>query len=273
MRYAMSTDGFHWQPLNSGRPYLVPKIGAQKLMRDPCIDVGPDGVYRVVWTVGWTGDEIGYASSSDLIHWGPQQALPVMRAFDGVKNCWAPELFYDRANKIYMIYWSSAVGDDWSIYYTTTHDFKQFADSKVLFTNGFSGGGKAGDQGPIDAFIFAETDADYILFYKKDDNSRVPNLYYRRGPSAVGPWGEEFGPITPSRGDEGPSCIKVGDEYRVYVDPLDTPVAYVHLSNDLRTWRRRTTNLKMSHGTVREIPSAVAEKLLTESAQGRPSSE
>jgi beta-galactosidase len=49
-----------------------------------------------------------------------------------------------------------------------------------------------------------------------------------------GAWGEEFGPIMPSTGDEGPSCVKVDNEYRVYTDPFESGFAYVFTSTDLK---------------------------------------
>jgi Glycosyl hydrolases family 32 N-terminal domain len=267
MYYAISTDGYNWKELNGGKPVLTPTVDSSKLMRDPSIHLGPDGIYRVVWTTGWRGINIGYAYSKDLLHWSRQQLLPVGKKLHGT-NCWAPEIFYDDVRKNYMILWSTQVGP-WSsakgigsIYYVTTTNFKLFSDPKILLSNGFSAGGKAGDNGLIDAFIFKNKAMDYLLFYKKDDNTGVPNLFYRRGNSATGPWNQENGPIMPSTGDEGPSCVKAGNEYRVYTDPFESDSAYVFVSNDLLNWKRKVTNLKMSHGTVLEIPAGIAHSLL-----------
>src|SRR5690242_465576 len=66
---ALSTDGLHWEQLNGGQPVILPQVGSEKLMRDPSINRGRDGVYRMVWTSGWKGKDIGYAESLDLIHW------------------------------------------------------------------------------------------------------------------------------------------------------------------------------------------------------------
>lgn len=261
MCYAISTDGYFWQPLNNNQPYLVPKIGKEKLMRDPSINLGPDGIYRVVWTTGWHGNSIGFSSSKDLIHWNKERLLPVMKDIEGVKHCWAPEIFYDDLKQQYMVFWSSPVDTVWSIYYTVTKDFKRFSQPKILFSNGLSGGGKAGDNGVIDAFIFKDT-AHYILFYKKDDNTGVPNIYYRFGKTPYGPWAREIGPIVPSTGEEGPSCIKVGNQYRVYTDPFESHDAYLYNTTDLKHWKQIHTNLKMSHGTVLKISAERASHLM-----------
>jgi beta-xylosidase len=267
MYLAVSRDGFDWQEVNNGQPVLTPLVGKDKLLRDPSIHLGPDGIYRVVWTTGWKGNAIGYAWSSDLIHWSKQAALAVGEKLHG-QNCWAPELFYDVSNTSYMIYWSTQVGP-WSsskgkaaIYFVRTKDFVHFSDPEVMFSNGFTAGGKAGDNGPIDAFVFKVSDRKYLLFYKKDDNTGIANLCYRSGVSPTGPWDSEQGPVRPSTGDEGPSCVKVGDEYRVYTDPFESDSAYVFVSKDLVNWERKLTNLKMSHGTVIRISGRVAQALM-----------
>ena len=78
LHLAASTDGYRWEKLGGGASYLTPSVGKAKLMRDPCIVRGPDGVYHMVWTSGWNENGIGYASSKDLVHWTPQRELPVM---------------------------------------------------------------------------------------------------------------------------------------------------------------------------------------------------
>jgi len=265
---ALSTDGIHWEPLNGGQPVIIPQVGSEKLMRDPSIHRGADGIYRLVWTSGWKGKNIGYAESSDLIHWSQQKAIPVGENIDSTTNCWAPEIFYDDIKNQYMIYWSSNVGEwkkmgsEGRIYYVTTKDFKIFSEPQILFKNGFPAGGAPGNDGPIDAFIYKDGKERYIMFYKKDDNSRIPNVYYRIGKTPEGIWGEEFGPIKPSTGDEGPSCIKMGNRYCMFTDPFESDFAYVFSSNNLKDWKREATDLKMAHGTVIEIPKETAIKLL-----------
>ncbi|MGA2233518.1 MAG: glycosyl hydrolase, partial [Tepidisphaeraceae bacterium] len=78
LHLAISTDGLHWQAVGNGQSFLKPTVGKEKLMRDPCVLLGPDGVYRMVWTDSWTDRTIGYASSTDLSHWSAETAVPVM---------------------------------------------------------------------------------------------------------------------------------------------------------------------------------------------------
>src|SRR5258708_1236974 len=71
LHLALSTDGYHWQSLHGDRSLLRSDVGA-KLIRDPCLAEGPDGLFHLVWTSGWTtesGKVIGYASSPDLVNW------------------------------------------------------------------------------------------------------------------------------------------------------------------------------------------------------------
>src|ERR1044072_863596 len=60
LRYAWSEDGYHWKEVPG--TFLKPSVGPSKLMRDPSLARGPDGVYHLVWTTGWKTDRgFGYA--------------------------------------------------------------------------------------------------------------------------------------------------------------------------------------------------------------------
>ena len=107
---------------------------------------------------------------------GPLRKLEVMASVPNVGHCWAPEIFYDQKAREYIIHWSSD-NDVWSIYYVTTTDFVSLSEPRVLFTNGQRGGGGSGDNGPIDSTIFEKSADEFILYYKKDDNTGVPNIY------------------------------------------------------------------------------------------------
>src|SRR5262249_40768357 len=66
LHLAWSGDGLKWQALNNDMPFIAPAVGSQKLMRDPHVLQGPDGVFHMVWTTGWEGRDIGIAHSKDL---------------------------------------------------------------------------------------------------------------------------------------------------------------------------------------------------------------
>ena len=109
LHLAFSNDGYNWKALNGDSSFLKPTVANDKLMRDPCIIRGADGLFHMVWTVSWNDKGIGYASSSDLIHWSEQQFIPVMKAEDSARNCWAPEMVYDPENKNYIIFWATTI--------------------------------------------------------------------------------------------------------------------------------------------------------------------
>jgi hypothetical protein len=109
LHLATSEDGLKWTALRGGASFLQPVAGENKLMRDPCLLLGPDGVFRMVWTTSWTGGTIGYSSSTDLVHWTKQKSLPVMAHEPSTANCWAPEIIWDAQQQHYLIFWSSTV--------------------------------------------------------------------------------------------------------------------------------------------------------------------
>ena len=87
LHLATSEDGIRFAALGGGKSYLTPTLGG-KLMRDPSVVFGPDGVFHMVWTTGWWDHGIGLAHSKDLVTWSEQRWLPVMEHEPKVLNCW-----------------------------------------------------------------------------------------------------------------------------------------------------------------------------------------
>src|SRR5471032_523403 len=155
LHWARSDDGLNWSAVGGGKAFLAPVVGENKLMRDPCVLRGPDGVFRMVWTTSWAGHTIGYASSPDLLHWSGQKAIPVMAHEPTAENCWAPEVIHDPVHQDYLIFWATSIpgrfpGTDHSghmgsdhhelnhrIYATTTRDFASFTPTRLLYDPGF----------------------------------------------------------------------------------------------------------------------------------------
>src|SRR5215217_3259988 len=109
LHLAWSADGLKWRALKGDKSFVAPRVGSEKLMRDPCVLRGPDGAFHMVWTTGWKGRDIGYASSKDLITWSEQRAIPVMEKEPTARNCWAPEVVYDPATKQFLIFWATTI--------------------------------------------------------------------------------------------------------------------------------------------------------------------
>ena len=272
LHLAYSRDGCKWTALNNDKPFLAPRIGQKEtLMRDPCILQGPDGTFHMVWTTGWQGKTgFGYACSKDLIHWSEQKAIPVMEHEPEARNCWAPELFYDDVKQQFLIFWSTTIpgrfpetdqtGDNgWNhrIYYVTTRDFKTFSPTKLLFDGGFN---------VIDATIL-KADGKYSLIVKDETKTPVKkNLRTAVGDSPEGPWRNVSEPFTISW-VEGPSAIKIGDEYFVYFDHYARPQYYGAVkSRDLKNWEDVSKEMSFPndhrHGTVFRVSEDVLNRVL-----------
>lgn len=275
-RLAWSADGHRFEKLNDGRSYLAPMAGENKIMRDPCIYRGPDGLFHLVWTTGWTGKTIGYASSKDLLTWSEQKTLPVMAHEPDAQNCWAPEIVWDPANGRYLIHWSTTIlgrfpatamsnrrpERNHRIYATTTKDFETFTPTALLYDAGYN---------VIDANLIPAEDGtnDWLMFVKDETFAPVTqkNIRLVRGRSPEGPWDAVSPPLTGADyWAEGPSAIKVGDEYRVYFDKHMLDAIGLVRSRDLKTWEDVSDHVNFPpqarHGCILAVPREVVEALL-----------
>jgi beta-xylosidase len=270
LHLAYSHDGYRWKALLQDSSFLKPSIGQEKLMRDPNILQGPDGIFHMVWTCGWNERGIGYATSRDLIHWSPQQFIPVMESEKDARNCWAPELFYDRQKNQFMIYWATTVtglfpesqskkenGYNHRIYYTTTRDFKNFSPPEVLYDLGFN---------VIDATI-VEYDKKYVMFLK-DETADPPqkNIRLSTSDQLTGGYSASSPPFSGSSWAEGPTAIKVGEYWFVYYDLYMEKSMGASRSKDLKVWNDVSPRLSFPqgarHGSVFKVDKLVLDKLL-----------
>jgi len=253
LHLAYSLDGYTWKTLKNDSAFLKPKIAKDKLMRDPCIIRGADNKFHMVWTVSWNDRGIGYASSPDLIHWSSQQFIPVMKDEPTAKNCWAPEIFYDKDKKLYMIYWATTIpgrftagdtsGDDkynHRLYYTLTHDFKTFSPTKLLYNQGFN---------VIDATI-QKNGTQYVMFLK--DETRKPpqkNIRIAVSNNLTDGYGKPSPPVTGNYWAEGATVIKIGKNWIVYFDKYTEHKYGAVMSKDLRTWEDISDKAHFPNGT------------------------
>lgn len=269
LHLAYSKDGYKWNALKNDESFLTPMVGKDKLMRDPCIIKGGDGLYHMVWTVSWTDKGIGYANSKDLKNWSEQKFIPVMAHENSTRNTWAPEVTYDPVSKEYMIYWASTIpgkfpetqvkddaGYNHRMYYTTTKDFKVFSDTKLLYEPGFN---------VIDSNIIKNGDQ-YVMFLK--DETKVPpqkNLKIAFSNNLTGPYTKASTPITGNYWAEGPTAIKINDNWVVYFDKYRDHKYGAVRSKDLKTWEDISDKIEFPkgtrHGTVLKISETALKKL------------
>lgn len=265
LRFLYSADGIHWDSVPG--IWLEPKIGKQKVMRDPSMVRTPDGMFHLVWTTSWNGDQgFGYANTKDLIHWSEQQFVAVMRNEPSTINTWAPEIFFDDEKQEFIVVWASCVpgrfekgieeeNNNHRLYYITTKDFKTISETKLFYDPGFS---------VIDAVIVKRKTNDYVLVLK--DNTRPNrNLKVAFATSPDGPYSPASEPFTDIF-VEGPTVVKLGDEYWIYFDAYREKIYGAMKTTDFTTFTDVTRDISVpelhKHGTIFKAPASVIEKLL-----------
>lgn len=270
LHMAYSRDGYKWEALNNDRSLLTPTAGGDKLMRDPCIIRGTDGLFHMVWTVSWHEKGIGYASSPDLLHWSAQKEIPVMAHEAGAQNCWAPEITYDARRREYMIYWATtipgrfAAGDtsgdghyNHRLYYVTTKDFQHFSPAKLLYDQGFN---------VIDASIVP--DKGRFIMFLKDETKTPPqkNIRIAVSNTLTGGYGKPSPPITGQYWAEGPTALHTAGKWIVYFDKYTQHRYGAVESTDMKTWTDVSDQLSMPdgirHGTVLTITGKELDRLM-----------
>ncbi|HMM02278.1 MULTISPECIES: glycoside hydrolase family 43 protein [unclassified Dysgonomonas] len=271
LHLAYSKDGMKWEALNNDSIYLKPEIGKDKLMRDPSIVQDEEGTFHMVWTSGWWDQGIGYASSKDLKTWSQQMNIPVMEKFEGTKNTWAPELFYDKKDRTFYIFWASTIpgvfpdlptsesekGLNHRQYYVTTKDFKTFSDTKLFFEPGFS---------VIDGAIL-DKDGLHYLFIKNENSS--PAEKNIRIVSNDKPYGFPVTVSEPITGDywaEGPAPLQVGEYVYVYFDKYRDHKYGAVRSKDMKVWEDVSDSIVfpvgVRHGTAFRVSEDILNNLI-----------
>lgn len=195
--FGLSRDGFHWEPVNGGRPVLWSYLG-EKGVRDCTVVRGDDGIWRILATdlslayrfrqdyrLDWpeisrTGSKcLALWESPDLVHWSRQRMVPL--GDDSFGCLWAPDVIRDRKRGDYVLHWSSTHAangyGDMGIYYSRTRDFREFTPPRLLY--------RKDGAGIIDSAIYQE-DGWYYLFLKSDrDPERIILL---KAPEITGPY-------------------------------------------------------------------------------------
>ncbi|MCX4882589.1 glycoside hydrolase family 43 protein [Streptomyces sp. NBC_00847] len=226
LHLAYSHDGEEFRTVNGGRPVLRGTVGTGRL-RDPFIGVGPDGLFHLLATDGWTSPSIVHATSTDLRTWSEQRLIPVMAGVQGAHNAWAPEFFLDRATGLYHLIWSSVVeagstaegrnfeyvSQDHRIWHCTTEDFRTFSDPAVFFDPGHS---------VIDATVHELAEGGFLMAFKDERGTNDPATAHKdinvtTFDTPGGPYSAPTGPVTPSL-VEGPCLFRRGDEWVMIFD-------------------------------------------------------
>ncbi|MEQ6332237.1 glycoside hydrolase family 43 protein [Sphingobium sp. MK2] len=268
LKLAASDDGFTFRSLAGGRSLLVPQVGEKKLLRDPFL-FRDGATYHLLWTTAWEGVTIGHATSRDLVHWSPQQAIPVMANIAGTRNCWAPEAIYDPRARHWLLFWSSTVvgryretegtsesGYNHRLWSCTTQDFRTFTPAQPLYDPGFS---------VIDgSFAHAPDGSLYLIV--KDETVDPPRKWLRsaRAHSPSGPFGALSAPFSPAW-VEGPMTAQVGDALVCYYDIYKEGRWGAAMTRDMATWQDVSDRLILPigarHGSLLPVPRKVIDAI------------
>jgi beta-xylosidase len=274
LHLAVSTDGLQWRDLE--RVFIKPKVGSG-LMRDPHLLRGPDGVFRLVWTTGWKDKGIGYAASTDLVHWSEQTYIPLFEDVPGTRTAWAPETVYDERTRQYIITWSSDIDGRFPrtastergnqrTYYVTTRDFKTFSKPALLLDPGFD---------HIDTTLMQSGDKWIAVFKEGDKQARKiwGPIHWAVADHALGPYKLMPDPIVREHA-EGPTLVRSGDKTRMYMDFYSNGRYGVFETADWQTWTDVSNMAKVvpgqRHGTVLWIPPWFAKELESAAPQAEP---
>lgn len=274
LHLACSKDGRQWTDLD--RVFLKPEVGG-KLMRDPHILRGPDGVFRMVWTTGWKDKGIGYASSRDLVNWSAQEYLPFMEKTEGTQNCWAPETFYDESSGNYLIFWASDVEGRFPqtkskdrmnnrTYYVTTRDFKTFSEPQILLDPGFD---------HIDATILPYKGKYALVFKEGDQQAKGKHgpIHTAVADQPAGPYKVLPEPILTERA-EGPALVDLGDRVLLYVDFYVNGRYGVYETTDWKNWKDVSSSCAVvsgqRHGTILPVSADLLASIAPDAALTPP---
>jgi hypothetical protein len=192
-----------------------------------------------------------------------------------VRNCWAPEIAYDPKRAEFILFWASTIPgrftatagsseDDYNhrMYYTTTKDFVTFSPTALFYDPGFS---------VIDATFLTANGRHYFII--KDETRNPPKKYLQIAESddIRGPFKSLSPPFTPAGlWVEGPTAIRVGNDFVLYYDAYQRKHYGAMRSRDLKTWEDVTAKLtlpdegtpvRMRHGTVFVAPPEFVTKL------------
>lgn len=271
LRFIYSRDAVHWDSIPG--TFLAPKVGKQKVMRDPSIIRTPDGVFHLVWTSSWRGDRgFGYAESRDLMHWSEPKFIEVMDDPTTV-NVWAPELFWDEDRQQAMVVWASCVPsqhfalgiedekNNHRLYYSVTKDFKTWTKGKLLIDPGFS---------CIDATLLKRGKNDYVMVLK-DNTRNARNIKVAFAKNPMGPWSKASEPFT-GNFMEGPTTVKLpknsplGNGYLIYYDRYRLFDFGAHFTKDFIHFTDVSQQVSVpknhKHGTIFRAPERIVKAML-----------
>ncbi|SEO95847.1 Glycosyl hydrolases family 43 [Mucilaginibacter gossypiicola] len=274
IRFAISTDGYHYWALNHNEPVVNSSVISETGgVRDPHILRCADGktFYMVATDMvsanGWSSNRgLVLLKSTDLIHWSSSH-INFQKRFSGqdsLLRVWAPQTIYDDVAKKYMVYFSLKYGNqpDKIHYIYANSEFTDFeGEPKQLF---FSPDNAACIDGDIE-----KKDDTYYLFFKTED--RVPGIKIAVSKSLTKGYtlqSDEYVQQT-TRPVEGAGTFKLNDGtgFILMYDMYTSGLYQFTKSTDLKNFKvideEVSMNFKPRHGTVMPVTADEMKKLVS----------
>ena len=248
LHLGFSADGADWNAANENRPILMGTVGS-KTLRDPFVFADENGLFHLLATDGWQSASIVHAVSENLTEWGEQKLIPVMAGQPNVRNCWAPECFFDAGAGLYRLLWSSSLTQpngaaDWNhrIWSATTEDFTTFSPAELFFDPGYS---------VIDATVI-RWQGGYLMAFKDERGENKSGTEYKAirvcfAERGAGPYREISERVTPPL-TEGPALFQRGAELVMLFDHFMENKFGALVSTDGKNWAPLKEILRLPPG-------------------------
>ncbi|MFH6957087.1 family 43 glycosylhydrolase [Flavobacterium aquidurense] len=272
VRYAVSTDGYHYYHLNNNKPVIDSKtISSTGGVRDPHILRGDDGktFYMVLTDMtsskGWDSNRaMILLKSTDLVKW-ESSVVNIQTAFPGnenLKRVWAPQTIYDAKAGKYLVYFSLqyAGGPDKIYYAYANKDFTALESApKLLFV-------PKSERACIDGDII-EKEGVYHLFYKTETEKAGIKVATTTDLTS-GKWIENDNYLQQTKDKvEGSSVFKLNnsDEYILMYDVYTKGKYQFTKTKDLENFTVIDNDIAMDfnprHGTILPITRSELKRL------------
>ncbi|MFG4002980.1 family 43 glycosylhydrolase [Flavobacterium aquidurense] len=272
VRYAVSTDGYHYYHLNNNKPVIDSKtISSTGGVRDPHILRGDDGktFYMVLTDMtsskGWDSNRaMILLKSTDLVKW-ESSVVNIQTAFPGnenLKRVWAPQTIYDAKAAKYLVYFSLqyAGGPDKIYYAYANKDFTALESApKLLFV-------PKSEKACIDGDII-EKEGVYHLFYKTETEKAGIKVATTTDLTS-GKWIENDDYLQQTKDKvEGSSVFKLNnsDEYILMYDVYTKGKYQFTKTKDLENFTVIDNDIAMDfnprHGTIMPITRSELKRL------------
>jgi alpha-L-arabinofuranosidase len=134
LHFAWSQDKLNWNAIGPEHSFLKCDYGAwgsQKRMLEPFLFRDSKGIFHCLWTVNEQDNVLAHAESADLVNWGRQSYVPVMK-IEGLNPDIAATVrqIEVSGNGTYTVNWLGDTPPS-TVFTTTTKDFKNYSETQV----------------------------------------------------------------------------------------------------------------------------------------------